>query len=184
LPHPVPNKYAPRPTTFQTIKARIEYNIRQYCAVYIIFLAFIVPSALITGMAAYKTFLSSTPSSNDTTLPNVSQGLNSLLGIFCILVPLIQRNKDLQPDLPIQAPTIFTWLVMTSATAVLGMCIAPVQDGAALLLGFASSATQLAATLQLILGSTEAITSEKGSVAVLETQRQLVDATQRQAALE
>jgi hypothetical protein len=136
-------------------------------------------------MAAYKTFLSSTPSSNDTTLPNVSQGLNSLLGIFCILVPLIQRNKDLQPDLPIQAPTIFTWLVITSAlTAVLGMCIAPIQDGAALLLGFASSATQLAATLQLILGSTEAITSEKRSVAVLETQRQLVDATQRQAALE
>ncbi|KAF2120556.1 hypothetical protein BDV96DRAFT_595004 [Lophiotrema nucula] len=116
-----------------------------------------------------------TSSRDDGTLSNVSQGLNGMLGVICILVPLIQRNKDLQPELPVQNPGVFRWLLTTSTiTAVLSMIIGPFQNGVGMLCGFASSATQLAATLQLIVGSSETITNSQREISGLDGQMRLL----------
>lgn len=174
------------------LRALIETMLVQRVTVYTIFLLLIVGSIITTALAVQKAQATSprgsaTATYDDNFFSTISQGLGGILGVFCMLVPLMERNHHLQPDNPVCYPKAFKGLLGVSvATAVLSMISQCNTKPGAIVLGYVSIATQLVATLLLVIGSTERITGHRRafdqlSVSHLVVSQMLLD-LQRQAA--
>jgi hypothetical protein len=108
----------------------------------------------------------------------LSQNLIGVGGLYCIIIPLLRKDEIKARD-----PRLFNALLLISfSTALASIVSYPFQARASLILGFISSLTQLAATLQLVedAGSTvteknfdiiakaEKIYRQEGEIAILE----------------
>jgi hypothetical protein len=135
--------------------------------VYVVFVALILGSTVTTGLAVWKA--KTKPSSTQAESPyddnffgNISQGLGTILGVFCMVIPLLERNRVLQPDIPVWCPRTFRWLLVISTIAsILSMTTQCFEQAGSIMFGYVSMATQLVATMLLVIGSTEKITQRQ-----------------------
>jgi hypothetical protein len=176
----------------QLLRAALEATLAQRVTVYTTFLLLIVGCTVTAIFAAWTASFES-PSVpvkstfDDDFFSSVSQGLGGILGIFCMIIPLIERNRLLQPDLPVSYPKIFRWLLGFSVvTSVLSMATQRSSKPCSIVLGYLSMATQLIATLCLVVGSTEKITLHRRALDQMSVNHLVVSQTllnvQRQAA--
>ncbi|KAJ4372360.1 hypothetical protein N0V83_004134 [Neocucurbitaria cava] len=100
--------------TYRTLKSTAEVWLFNRAINYAVFIALILGSAATAGLAVWKATIesSSNPSEpaivyGDDFYGSVSQGLGSVLGVFCMVIPLIERNRQLQPEIPVRCPRTF-----------------------------------------------------------------------------
>jgi hypothetical protein len=135
--------------------------------VYVVFLALIVGSTVTAGLAVWGTktkssFTQSSSPYDNNFFGNISQGLGSILGVFCMIYPLIERNRVFQPDIPVWYPRIFRWLLVLSIfTSITSMATQCFEQAGSIMFGYVSMATQSVATMLLVIGSTEKIMQQQ-----------------------
>ena len=79
-----------------------------------------------------------------------------------MIIPLLERNRLLQPDIPVWWPRTFRWLLIISIIAsILSMATQCFEQAGSIMFGYVSMATQLVATMLLVIGSTEKITQRQ-----------------------
>jgi hypothetical protein len=160
---------------YRVLTTTVETFLINKVVVYVLFVTLILASTVTAGLAVWKAKveLSSTKTESpydDNFFGNISQGLGSILGVFCMIIPLIERNRILQPDLPVWCPRTFRWLLGTSIlTSILSMATQCFDQAGSIILEYISMATQLVATMLLVIGSTEKITQRQRALDQLST---------------
>lgn len=171
--------------TYRTLKSTAEVWLVNRAITYTVFIALILGSAATAGLAVWKATIESSSSQaepartyGDDFYGSISQGLGSVLGIFCMIIPLIERNRQLQPDIPVRCPQIFRWLLGFSVlTTVLSMGMQQFEEASSIVFGYVGMATQLVATMLLVIGSTETITRQQWAYDQLSTKHLIISGT-------
>ncbi|KAF1840567.1 uncharacterized protein K460DRAFT_210959 [Cucurbitaria berberidis CBS 394.84] len=165
---------------FRVLRSTMAIWMINRVIVYAVFVALIVGSAVTAGLAAWKAQTESSSrqpklSYDDNFYGSISQGLGSILGVFCIVIPLVERNRELQPDIPVWCPQTFRWLLGFSVvTAVFSMATQRFEEVESIVFGYVSMATQLVATMLLVVGSTETITQRQRAFDQLSTKHLII----------
>lgn len=90
------------------------------------------------------------------------QTLLGFLSIYCLVVPILGRDKEQQPDIPVSKPLLFRLLLYLGTLLVLlAVPVYPFQPQVALALGFVGAVLPIVATLMLIRGSTSKIRTQR-----------------------
>ncbi|KAF1832965.1 hypothetical protein BDW02DRAFT_599527 [Decorospora gaudefroyi] len=169
---------------YRTLTTVAESWIINRVMIYGIFITLIIGCTVIAGLATWKAKVESssdppTSSYDDNFFGNISQGLGGILGTFCMLIPLIERNRVLQPDIPVWCPRTFRWLLGISVvTSILSMATQRFEQADSVVFGYVSMLTQLVATMLLVTGSTEKITQRQRALDQLSL-KQLVTSLQQ-----
>lgn len=132
---------------------------------YLIVLMFAIAGAVTIAIAAKECSASgSGPVVDSNFWSTLSQALVGLAGLYCIIIPILRRDKMKASD----PRTFKVLLALSLATAVVSVIVYPFQTQASLVLAFVSSLTQLAATLQLIEDSGNTIKVANSEIDFLE----------------
>jgi hypothetical protein len=90
----------------------------------------------------------------------VSQTIIGVLGIFTIMIPILRRDRDTQPEIPVSWPIFFYMLLVLSfMTLATSSAVYPWQAIASIIIAFVGTAFQLLANLLIIIGATTTITN-------------------------
>jgi hypothetical protein len=160
---------------YRVLTTTIENWLINKVVIYVLFVTLILASTVTAGLAVWKAKVEpplprTTSHYDDNFFGNISQGLGSILGVFCVIMPLIERNRILQPDLPVWCPRTFRWLLGISIlTSILSMATQCFEQAGSIIFGYVSMATQLVATMLLVIGSTEKITQRQRALDQLST---------------
>ncbi|KAF3051531.1 hypothetical protein E8E11_008223 [Didymella keratinophila] len=164
-------------TTYSVLKFILEDVIVHKVTIYTVFVSLIIGSTVTTGLAAWTSKAGQTISTNQLGsdfFSAVSSNLGTILGVFCTIVPLLERNRQHQPDIAAWSPQTFRWsLVISIFAAILSMTIQTTDQASSLILGYISTASQLIATLSLVIGSTHRITEHRREYEFLSTRHWL-----------
>ena len=159
--------------TYGVLNFILEEVIVHKVTVYTVFVALIIGSAATTGLAAWTVKAGQTISTDQLGsdfFSAVSSNLSTILGVFCTIVPLLERNRQHQPDIAAWSPEVFRWsLIISTLAAILSMTIQMTDQARSLILGYISTASQLIATLSLVIGSTHRITEHRRAYEFLST---------------
>lgn len=99
----------------------------------------------------------------------ISQSVLCLLSTFTIIVPLARRDRKMYEHIPVSSPASFRlFIAVAGACAVASGVLAAWSQKLATVVGFVSTAGQLAATLMLIQGTTDNITERSRRIEELE----------------
>lgn len=160
--------------TYGVFKIFLEDVIIHKFTIYTVFVALVIGSAITTGFAAWTAKTSQTTSTDQLDsdfFGAISSNLSSILGVFCTVIPLLERNRQHQPDIAAWSPQAFRWcLVLSVLAAMLSMAIQTTDQASSLVFGYISTASQLIATLSLVVGSTHQITEHRRAYEYLSTQ--------------
>lgn len=174
--------YNRRQLIYQPIKIATKRTLAHRMTVYAVFTILTIGSAVTICIAALKAkheksigTNSSSSSLTSNFFGSISQSLESILAVFCMLVPLIERNRELQSDIAASYPKTFRWLLFLSILmAVLSAVCQRTDEAGSLVYGYVSMASQLVATLLLVIGSTRKITRFRADVDNLSTRHMFV----------